>query len=187
MRAHSSSTARTMTKANSTTKSWRGGEARGEGPYVPYCSVRRNPTGWARPGPGRHPGWRQLLRSRLDYTVLVRSHHTAMTQWVLMGSGFWNDGRAQDGQGSMGRGCHFGWGVLPRRILFRYPRRLRIGSRRHGRGRGRFVDCDSFVKARERKRKGACLSIGLRFDQCHVSHLSIGNKMRDGWLFGEIP
>lgn len=43
-----------------------------------YRTVRRNPTGWARPGPGRRAGWRLLLRSRLDYTVLAQSHHTAI-------------------------------------------------------------------------------------------------------------
>lgn len=111
MRAHFSSTARTMLKANSTTKSsqelvMRRRSTRSGLMY----RTERNPTGWARPGPGRRPGWRLLLRSRLDYTVLARSHYTAMAraQWVLMGSGFWNNGRARGGQGSMGSWCHLG-------------------------------------------------------------------------------
>lgn len=72
-----------------------------------------------------------------------------------------------------------GWGVLPCRILFRYPRRLRIGSRRQGRGRGQFVDCDSFVRARE----SACLSkcqLGCASVTVMSSQLSSGKKTRNG-------
>lgn len=88
---------------------------RGTGWGSTYRAVRRNPTGWARPGPGRRSGWRLPLRQQLitvlyiDYTVLAQSHqYTAIVAvgteevWILeqRQSSRWT------GQTELGRGCH---------------------------------------------------------------------------------
>jgi hypothetical protein len=142
-RTHISSTARTMTKANSTSRAGDEEKAREEA----LCTVLYDAT--RRVGLGSE-GWRLLLRSRLDYAVLARvpphSHDPVGTD-----DGFWVLEQRQSSKwaGQYGVVVPLEWGVLPCRISFRYPRRLRIGSRRQGRGRGWFVDCDSSVKARE--------------------------------------
>ena len=68
------------------------------------------------------------------------------------------------------------------RILFRYPRRLRIGSRRQGRGRGRSVDCDSCVRATE----SACLSVGVVL-QLRSCQSTVEWEKDARWLFADLP
>lgn len=70
-----------------------------------YCKRRSD-------GLGRTWTWStawlaSTVYSKVDYTVLAQTHRTAMSQWVLMSSGFWNNGRAGDGQGKMVPGCHW--------------------------------------------------------------------------------
>jgi hypothetical protein len=67
------------------------------------------------PDPGRRPGWRLFLRSRLDYTVLARSHHTAIRRHGPVGTDtFWILEQRQSSRWARQDGfwCHPEWGVF---------------------------------------------------------------------------
>lgn len=91
-----------------------------------YCMRRSD-------GLGRTWTWSTAwLASTVDYTVLVQN---APHSHVPVGTdAFWILEQRQSSRWA-GQRWVLGatrWGVLPCRILFRYPRRLRIGSRRQG-------------------------------------------------------
>lgn len=104
-----------------------------------------------------------------------------MFQWGLMRPELWNNGRARDEHGRMGRGSH--WSGVFYHVGSGFDTREDYGSGAVGRAEGG-VGSWIVTLLSERQSQPACQSGGA--PNCgHVSQPSSGQKMRDGF-FAEL-